>query len=177
MVQPITLVCSSRPGKWPTQGASPRNMLSLSLVRNRISPIHTNKGRAVSVQLDAAPHTVMAIASPAGREENSCMPIQATPVRVRPIQTPLPSSANSARISKVVIAKSFMVQGFFRLLLLPLALELQHPVVDERDEQYHRSQRHRDLRNPKRRGVVAGGHVVDGPRDPGQPDRIEREQS
>src|SRR3954469_4367044 len=108
-------------------------MLSLSLVRNRISPIQTNNGSAVRVQLEAAPHTVTAIASPAGREENSCMPIQATPVRVRPIHTPLPSSANSATISKVVMAMSLMVQGLFGLRLLQLVLPLQHPVVHEGD--------------------------------------------
>src|SRR5436305_10484292 len=96
MVQPITFVCSKRPGKRLTHGARPLNMLSLSLVRNRISPIHTKSGSAVSVQLDAEPQTVIAIASPAGRDENSCMPIHATPASVRPIHTPLASSANSA---------------------------------------------------------------------------------
>src|SRR3954471_10458916 len=111
IVQPITLVCNRRPGNRLTHGASPRNMLSLSLVRNRISPIQMNKGRAVSVQLEAVPQTVTAIASPAGREENSCMPIQATPPSVRPIQTPLPRSRNSVTISRVVMATSFIVQG------------------------------------------------------------------
>src|SRR5687768_6881864 len=94
MVQPMTLVCSRRPGRRLTQGARPRNMLSLSLVRNRISPIQMKRGRAVSVQLEDEPQTVTAIASPAGREENSCIPIQATPASVRPIHTPLASSAN-----------------------------------------------------------------------------------
>src|SRR3954467_12820971 len=89
MVQPITLVWSRRPGKRLTHGARPRNMLSLSLVRNRISPIQMNSGKAVRVQLEAEPQTVMAMASPAGRDENNCIPIQATPARVRPIQTPL----------------------------------------------------------------------------------------
>ena len=37
-------------------------------VRNRISPIHTNSGSAVSVHDDAVPQIVTAIASPAGRE-------------------------------------------------------------------------------------------------------------
>src|SRR3954465_12312725 len=113
-------------------------MLSDKRVRKRISPIQTKSGNAVSVQLEAAPHTVTAIASPAGRDENSCMPIHATPVSVRPIHTPLPSSANSARINKLVMATSFMVQGLFGLGVFALALELQHPVVDEGDEQDHR---------------------------------------
>src|SRR5688500_4048475 len=101
MVQPITLVWSSRPGSRDTHGASPRNMLSLNRVRNRISPIQMKSGSAVRVQLEDEPQTVTAIASPAGRDENSCMPNQATPASVRPIQTPLPSNANSATISSV----------------------------------------------------------------------------
>src|SRR5262245_51476715 len=111
MVQPTTLVCSSRPGSRDTQGARPRNMLSLSRVRNRISPIQMNSGKAVSVQLEDEPQTVTAIASPAGRDENSCMPIQATPASVRPIQTLLPSSRNSTRISREVMPTSLIVQG------------------------------------------------------------------
>ena len=98
MVQPATLTCSSRPGRACIQGARPRNMSWLSRVRNRISPIHTNKGRAVSVQLEAEPQIVTAIASPAGRELNSCMPIQATPDSVSPIQTPLPRIRNLSLI-------------------------------------------------------------------------------
>src|SRR3954468_19630632 len=154
MVQPITLVCSSRPGRRDTQGASPRNMLSLSLVRNRISPIQMNRGRAVSVQLEAEPHTVTAMASPAGREENSCMPIQATPASVRPIQTLLPRSMKSARISRAVMPKSLIVQGLLGRGGHAAALQLQHPFVDEGDQQHHRAQRHRDLRDPQRRGVA-----------------------
>jgi hypothetical protein len=97
MAQPMTLVCSSRPGSQLTQGARPRNMLSDSLVRNRISPIQMNSGRAVSVQLEDEPQMVTAMASPAGRAENSCMPIQATPVSVRPIHTPLPAGRTARR--------------------------------------------------------------------------------
>ena len=44
---------------------------------------------AVSVHDEAEPQIVTAMASPAGREANSCMPIQATPDSVSPIQTPL----------------------------------------------------------------------------------------
>ena len=128
MVQPITLVCSSRPGRRLTQGARPRNMLSLSLVRNRISPIQMNSGSAVSVQLEAEPQTVMAIASPAGRDENSCMPIQATPASVRPIQTPLPSRANSATISKVVMATSLIVQGLLAARPRPVCRAVRAPI-------------------------------------------------
>ena len=89
IAQPTTLVCSSRPGRRCIHGARPRNMSWLSRVRNRISPIQMKSGRAVSVQLDDEPQIVTAIASPAGRELKSCMPIQATPDSVRPIQTPL----------------------------------------------------------------------------------------
>jgi hypothetical protein len=43
-------------------------MSLLSRVRNRISPIQTNSGSAVSVQLLAEPQMVTAMASPAGRD-------------------------------------------------------------------------------------------------------------
>ena len=81
-------------------------MSSDSRVRNRISPIHTNSGNAVSVHDDDVPHIVTAIASPAGRDEKSSMPIQATPASASPIQTPLPSSTNSMTMSSVVISAS-----------------------------------------------------------------------
>ena len=106
MVQPTTLTCSSRPGRACIQGARPRNMSELSRVRNRISPIHTNRGSAVSVQLLALPQMATAMASPAGRLVNSCMPIQATPVSVRPIQTPLARMANSAATSSTMMPTS-----------------------------------------------------------------------
>jgi hypothetical protein len=82
------------------------NMSSESRVRNRISPIQTKSGNAVSVHDDAVPQIVTAIASPAGRDEKSDMPIQATPASASPIHTPLPRSANSATISSVVISAS-----------------------------------------------------------------------
>src|SRR3990167_4395736 len=179
MVLPRMLVCSSRPGSTLTQGARPLNMLSDSLVRNRISPIQTNSGSAVSVQLLAEPQMVTAIASPALREENSSMPIQATPASVRPIQTPLPSNANKATISKPVTAISFMV-GLRSVEALTLATGLQHPFIHNGNEQHQRAQRHRQLGNPQRRGVVAGGDVVELDRLPHQahsePGKQAREQ-
>ena len=75
-------------------------------MRNRISPIQTKSGSAVSVHDDDVPQIVTAIASPAGRDEKSSMPIHATPASARPIQTPLPSSTNSATMSSVVISAS-----------------------------------------------------------------------
>lgn len=71
MAQPMTLVCSSRPGSRFSHGARPLNRSSDRRVRNRISPIHRNSGRAVSVQLDEAPQIVTAMASPAGRDRKS----------------------------------------------------------------------------------------------------------
>ncbi len=106
IVQPMMLVCSRRPGTRSSHGASPLNMSSDSRVRNRISPIHTNSGSAVSVHDDAEPQMVTAIASPAGRDENSSMPIHATPASAMPIQTPLPSRTNSATISRAVMNNS-----------------------------------------------------------------------
>ena len=49
--QPKMVVCIKRPGTRLSQGRRPSNMSSLSLVRNKISPIQMNKGRAASSQL------------------------------------------------------------------------------------------------------------------------------
>src|SRR5206468_6454791 len=106
MVQPIMLVCSSLPGTRSSHGANPLNMSSDKRVRNRISPIHTNNGSAVSVHDEALPQMVTAMASPAGRDENSSMPIQATPASERPIHTPLPSNPKRATINSAVINSS-----------------------------------------------------------------------
>src|SRR6202163_5151307 len=103
MVQPMMLGCRSRPGTRSSQGASPLNMSSDNRVQKRISPIHTNNGSAVRVHDDAEPQIVTAMASPAGRDEKSSMPIQATPASAMPLHTPLPSSTKSAAISSTVI--------------------------------------------------------------------------
>src|SRR6185436_12222697 len=161
IVQPMMLVCRSRPGTRSSQGASPLNMSSDRRVRKRISPIHTKSGSAVSVHDDAVPQIVTAIASPAGRELKSSMPIHATPASASPIQTPLPSSANSATISSVVTSASFIVQRLGRNDHMALAAPFQHELVDERDQQDHGAGGHRDLRQPQRRGVVARRHVVE----------------
>src|SRR6478735_10168729 len=135
--QPATLVCSRRPGRLCIQGARPLNMSCESRVRNRISPIHRNSGRAVSVQPEAEPQIVTAIASPAGRAENSCMPIQATPDSVSPIQTPLPRIRNSVRISRPATAMSLMAQGL-GVHLQRASVPLDEELVDGGDREHHR---------------------------------------
>src|SRR5947208_11392090 len=99
IVQPMMFVCKSRPGTRSSHGASPLNMSSERRVRKRISPIQTNNGNAVNVQEDVVPQIVIAIASPAERDEKNSMANQATPSNASPIQTPAPSSTNSATIN------------------------------------------------------------------------------
>jgi hypothetical protein len=106
MVQPMMLVCSRRPGRRESQGASPLNMSSERRVRKRISPIHTKSGSAVSVHDETEPQMVTAMASPTGRVVKSSMPIQATPRSESPIQRPLPSSAKSSTTSSAVMSMS-----------------------------------------------------------------------
>ena len=48
MPQPRMVVCIRRPGMRLSHGRRPSNISSLSLVRNRISPIQMNSGRAAS---------------------------------------------------------------------------------------------------------------------------------
>ena len=119
IVHPITLVCSKRPGRALTHGASPRNMLSERLVRYRISPIQTNKGRAVSVQLLAELQIVMAMASPACRAVKNSRPNQATPASVRPTHTPPLSRVSKTTVSMALAKISFMVGILHRGGLAP----------------------------------------------------------
>ena len=95
MAQPITLMCSKRPGKRLSHGASPRNMPSAKRERNKISPIHKNSGSAVSVQLVTLPQMVSTMASPTGRSVNNCMATNATPSKDRPNHRPEPSTASN----------------------------------------------------------------------------------
>src|SRR5512133_3193193 len=88
IVQPMMLVCRSRPGIFVSHGARPLNMSSESLVRNRISPIHRKSGNAVSVHDDIEPQIVTAMASPTGRLVKSSMPIHATPSSDSAIHNP-----------------------------------------------------------------------------------------
>src|SRR5215468_10028756 len=149
IVQPMMFVWSSRPGTRSSHGASPRNMSSESRVRNRISPIHTKSGSAVSVHDEAVPQTVTAIASPAGRDEKSVMPMAATPASVSPIHTPLPRSANSATIRSVVMRTSFDMRRLFRLMNREgLARQVAREQIDEGDREDDRARRHRKLRDP-----------------------------
>src|SRR5450631_3129494 len=137
IVQPMMLVCSRRPGTRSSQGARPLNMSSDSRVRKRISPIHTNSGRAVRVHEDAEPQIVTAIASPAGRDAKRSMPIHATPASAMPIHTPLPSNTNSATIKSTVMSRSMASLLDVRRLVvgledLPRAGHLPDELIDER---------------------------------------------
>src|SRR6476619_3540610 len=140
MAQPTTLVCRRRPGRRCIHGARPLNMSWLRRVRNRISPIQMNSGSAVSVQRDAEPQIVTAIASPAGRELNSCMPIQATPDSVRPIQTPLARIRKSETISSAVIEKSLIARRLVADRNAAQAANFEHLLVDEGDRQDDRAE-------------------------------------
>ena len=88
------LTCISRPGSQPIHGASPRNMSDEMRVRNRISPIQMNSGSAVSVHEVEAPHTLVAITRPIGREVNSAMATKPTPASASATQTPAASMTN-----------------------------------------------------------------------------------
>src|SRR4051812_1969400 len=146
----------------------------LRRVRNRISPIQMKSGSAVRVQLDDEPQIVTAIASPAGRELNSCMPIQATPDSVKPIQTPLPRIRNSETISSAVIVRSLIAQRLRGGLQHARATQLEDELIDEGDGEHQRTERHRQLRQPERRRIVAGRDVVEGVRLPGELGAVER---
>src|SRR3954469_14445652 len=78
MAQPRMFTCMRRPGSQPSQGARPSNISSESLVRNRISPIHTNIGNAASVQEALEPQKDWKRFTSGGVLVKNCRPNQAT---------------------------------------------------------------------------------------------------
>ena len=90
------------PGNFCIHGDKPLNKFSDNFVLNNISPIQTNKGKAVSVQEDEVPHIVVAIASPTGREVNNIIPIVETPIMLIATQTPDPRKNKSTLIKNIM---------------------------------------------------------------------------
>src|SRR5690606_29162845 len=103
--------------------------------------------KAVSVQLDEAPQMVMAMASPAGRLENSSMPSQAVPASVRPTQTPDARNPKIEMMSRVMTRTSF-ITGFFAVAGFGYSFEATNGFVYDRDEENKRADRHTDLGYP-----------------------------
>tara|TARA_Y100000590_G_scaffold234367_1_gene263934 strand:+ start:587 stop:856 length:270 start_codon:yes stop_codon:yes gene_type:complete len=87
------------------------------LVLKSISPIHTNKGRAVNVHDEAVPQIVVAIASPTGLEVNIAIPIDETPIMLIATHTPVPKKNNNIDIKKIIKSNSGMVIFFYFLKL------------------------------------------------------------
>src|SRR3954462_1267699 len=102
--QASTLTCMSRPGSQFSHGANPRNISSDRRVRNRISTIQMNNGKAASDHDALLPHTVVASTLPAGMPPpTNCMPAHPVAIRATAIQTPAPSSSprNPSRIAAI----------------------------------------------------------------------------
>ena len=108
MPQPRMVVCIRRPGTRLSHGLNPSNISSLSLLRNRISPIQMNSGRAASSQE----------AFDSQNEENRLLPVavvvkKAWPTQpqiasVMAIQTPPASSTIMISSSKPPISRISM---------------------------------------------------------------------
>ena len=109
MPEPITFTCSRRPGSRRTQGARPVNMSSDRRVRNRISPIQMNSGKAVMAHSELCPHTVVASNLPTGALEKKAMPITPTVISDRAIHRPPPSKMKMAASKTPTAAVCSMV--------------------------------------------------------------------
>ncbi|MDT4831859.1 hypothetical protein FQZ97_653840 [compost metagenome] len=97
--QPRMVVCMSRPGTRLSHGRRPSNISSLSLVRNRISPIQMNSGSAASSQLALLSQKAENRFLPGRVLVKKAWPTQPTMARVMAIQTP-PASKRSMMASK-----------------------------------------------------------------------------
>ena len=84
-----------------------------NFVLNKISPIHTKRGKAVRVHDDDAPQIVVAIASPTGREVNKIIPIEETPIMLIATHIPDPKKNNKTVIKKIANSISIMIIKYF----------------------------------------------------------------
>src|SRR3954451_5315355 len=163
--QARTLTCISRPGTQFSHGAKPRNISSDSRVRNKISPIQMNSGKAASDHEALLPHTVVASTLPAGMPPPAnCMPAHPVAIRETAIQTPPPSSSarnpsriaamESSSMSDSALHRAFDdFLGALRLrqfVARRIAAQDMNQLVDERDAQDHEPAAVAELWNPKR---------------------------
>src|SRR5713226_8034549 len=95
IVQPMTLTCSSRPGSSAAQGERPRNSDCDSRVRNRISPIRMNSGRASSSCVVRMFQAYCARSLSSGMSRKSASRTVPVTARVQPIHRPPARKANS----------------------------------------------------------------------------------
>src|SRR3954451_2987947 len=147
--QARTLTCISRPGTQFSHGAKPRNISSDSRVRNRISPIQMNSGKAASDHDALLPHTVVASTLPAGMPPpTNCMPAHPVAISATAIHTPAPSSSPRNPSRMAAMESSSMsdpaldraLDDFLRRLRLRQfvarreAAQHVHQLIDEGDE-------------------------------------------
>src|SRR5215213_1173402 len=172
----------SRPGSQFSQGANPRNISSDSRVRNRISPIQMNSGKAASDHDALLPHTVVASTLPAGMPPPAnCMPAHPVAIKATAIQTPAPSSSARNPSSRAAIESSSMsdpaLHGALDDFLGRLGLrqfvtrretaQHVHQLIDESDEENHQAAAVAELWNPQRHRDDALRNVEKFPRLPG----------
>src|SRR3954462_15656969 len=163
--QASTLTCISRPGSQFSHGANPRNISSDSRVRNRISPIQMNSGKAASDHDALLPHTVVASTLPAGMPPpTNCMPAHPVAIRATADQTPAPSSSPSNPSSIAAMESSSMsdpaLDGalddflgalrFRQFVARGEAAQDMDQLIDKRDEQNHQAAGVAELRNTQR---------------------------
>ena len=170
-VQPAILTCSSPPGNLYSNGARPRNRFSDNRVRNSISPIQMNNGKAVKVQLDAEPHIVVAIASPTGRLVNSIIPIAATPIRLTATQTPVPRNRN--RIVRKITVKVISSTSQLPWLITSAEQTFEEMMYDG-DSQQHRAYSNNRLWLPEQYCICSFAEFVELPGVVGQANHVPR---
>jgi hypothetical protein len=106
------VVCMSRPGTRLSQGRKPSNISSLSLVRNRISPIQMKSGSAASSQLALLSQKAENRFLPGSVLVKKAWPTQPTMASVMAIQTP-PASNSSMMASSRAPIQRFSNIGVF----------------------------------------------------------------
>ena len=95
IVQPMTFTCSSRPGSSAAHGDRPRNSVCDSRVRNRISPMMMNSGRASSSWVVRMFQVYCASSLSSGMSRKIASRTVPVTASVQPIHRPPARKANS----------------------------------------------------------------------------------
>src|SRR5262245_58877175 len=178
MPQPRIVVCINRPGMRLSQGRRPSNISSLSRVRNRISPIQMNKGRAASSQLALLSQNAENRFLPGWVWMKNAWPTQPQIASVIAIHKP---DANSTSIRPSSTAPTTSMLSMAMRLDLgrvvaggvplldghhvggPTAAQHDDELVEHSHQQQDRTEREAQLWYPHRHRQQAGGDVVELP--------------
>ena len=125
---PKILTCINRPGNQLSHGDNPLNICSESLVRNRISPIQTKRGKEAKVYEELEFHQALARFCRVSLFEKNSRPnqaVKATPAGIQiPISNKIVMSTNMMSAIKTILTVTLQNHQLLSALLALLDIEV-----------------------------------------------------